>query len=370
MALINVVKCETNNRVLVSKYPSENLRLGSQLVVYTGQKAFFVKGGQILDEFDAGTYTLITENLPLLDKLINLPFGKKSPSQAEVWFVNTLAILDSKWGTPTPIQLEDPKYEIVLPVRAFGQYGIRVNNPRLFMETLVGNMRSFSTEHIDAYFKGKMMSLMANLISDKINKDNISFLNVNSYLIDISKYMQERLNTDFEKYGLSLEDFSVMSINVPENDPSYIKLKETKDLRARVNIAGRDIYQMDRSFDVMDKAAANEGNGGNMMNMGVGLAAGMAVGQHVGNMATSVLNLGEQVPPPIPHQVQYYVAVDNQQKGPYDMQHIVELIRSNQINTDTLVWKQGMANWDKISSLQEFSHFFMTTPPPLNFDKQ
>lgn len=68
-----------------------------------------------------GTYTLKTENLPLLNKLVNLPFGGESPFQAEVWFVNQIALLDCKWGTPSPIPIEDPKYGVIVPIRAFGQ---------------------------------------------------------------------------------------------------------------------------------------------------------------------------------------------------------------------------------------------------------
>ena len=59
------------------------------------------------------------------------------------------------------------------------------------METLVGNMTSFSTEKVSIYFKGKMMTLFTNLISDKMTKDQISILNVNSYLNEISEYMKE-----------------------------------------------------------------------------------------------------------------------------------------------------------------------------------
>ena len=72
MALIDVVKCEVNDKELVYKFPSDDLRVGTQLVVYPGQVAFFVKGGKILDEFHEGTYTLKSENLPLLNKLINI----------------------------------------------------------------------------------------------------------------------------------------------------------------------------------------------------------------------------------------------------------------------------------------------------------
>lgn len=364
MALIDVVKCEMNSRELVYKFPSEDLRIGSQLVVYTGQTAFFVKGGKIMDQFESGTYTIKTENIPLLNKVINLPFGGNSPFQAEVWFINKLAIMDAKWGTSAPIQLEDPKYGVIVPVRAFGQYEIKVSEPRIFLETLIGNMPSFTTDKVNSYFRGKMMSFFANLISDKMTKDGISVLNINSYLIAMSEYVREQLAVEFNKYGLSLESFNIMSINVPEDDPSFIKLKEAKDLAAQVKIAGRDIYQMNRTFDVLDKAAANEGEGGSMIGMGIGLGAGVGVGNQMGAMATQALVVGS-IPPPLPQTSMYYIAINGQQQGPFDTNTVIGFIQNQQINMETLVWKQGMPNWSKISALSEFANFFSPTPPPI-----
>lgn len=167
MAIIDVVKYDSNDEIFAWKFPSENLRLGSQLVVKTSQYAFFVKGGKVLDEFKEGTYTLKTGNIPLLHKIINIPFGGESPFQAEVWFINLISKLDNKWGTPTPIQLEDPKYNIVVPVRAFGQFGMSISDPKKFLQTLVGNMKDFSTEKVVEYFKGKIISSTTSAIGKK-----------------------------------------------------------------------------------------------------------------------------------------------------------------------------------------------------------
>ena len=364
MALIDVVKCEVNDSELVYKFPSEDLRIGTQLVVHTGQTAFFVKGGKVTDEFTSGTYTIKTENIPILNKLINLPFGGDSPFQAEVWFINQLAILDTKWGTPTPVQLEDPKYGIIVPVRAFGQYGLKVSNPRLFLETLVGNMTSFTTEKVNSYFKGKMMSQFTNLLSNKISQDSISILQINSHLVDMSSFMLNAISTEFEKYGLQLESFNVMSVNVPQDDPSFKKLKEAIDKAAQIRIVGRDVYQMDRSFDVLDKAAVNEGSAGGIMNMGMGLGMGMNLGNQMGNMTAQNMNT-HIAPPPIQQTSTYYVAVNGQQQGPFDTQAIMNYIQNGQITADTLVWKPGMSAWAKISSLIEFSNLFATCPPPM-----
>jgi membrane protease subunit (stomatin/prohibitin family) len=362
MALIDVVKYQAQDGEFVWKFPSEDLRIGTQLVVNISQTAFFVKGGKIYDQYESGTHTLKSENIPLLNKLINLPFGGSTPFQAEVWYVNLISKMDVKWGTPTPIQLEDPKYGVIVPLRAFGQYGYKISNPRLFLETLVGNMTTFSADKINDYFKGKVLSSLTSLISSKLIKDSVSVLEINALLDEMSSFAIEKLNVDFNKFGIELVNFNFISINVPEEDPSIIKLKEAKDLAAKVRIVGRDIYQMDRSFDVLDKAAQNEGGAvGNLMGAGIGLGVGLGAGNQMGNVAG---NLNTNTPPPPPTLVEFFVLFNNQQNGPFDINKLKELITNGSISKDTLVWKAGMANWDNAVNQVELKSFFNAVPPP------
>lgn len=364
MALIDVVKWEANNRDFCRKYPSTDLRIGTQLVVYTAQTAFFVKGGTICDEFTAGTYTLKTENLPILNKLINLPFGGNSPFQAEVWFINQITRLDLKWGTPQPIQLEDPKYNIIVPVRAFGQYGIKISNPRIFLETLIGNISSFSADAIDNYFKGKLIANLSSTIVRKIVEDKISILDINAHLVDLSEYCNTEINKTFAKYGISLVEFSIMSINVPQDDPSFIKLKEAKATLARMNIAGRDVYQMERSFDVLEKAAENQGVGSQFMGIGVG----MGIGNVMGGIANQQLNTNpakQATPPPLATETTYYIYVNGQQIGNQTIAQIAQLLSLGQITGETLVWTAGMSNWAPLKSVPELASAIPPPVPPI-----
>ena len=361
MALIDIVKVDSNDNEFVIKYPSEDLRMGTQVVVNTSQTAFFVKGGKIFDQFESGTHTIKTENIPLLNKLINLPFGGNSPFQAEVWFVNLITKLDLKWGTPTPIQLEDPKYGVIVPVRAFGQYGLKISEPRLFIETLVGNMKIFTVDKIDEYFKGKVLSSLTSLISSKLISDNVSVLDINSLLDDLSNHAFNKLNSEFSKFGIELVNFYFISVNIPESDPSIIKLKEAKDIAAKIKILGRDIYQMDRSFDVLDNAAKNEGGvAGNLMGVGVGLGLGAGIGNQIGNVSN---NLNTSIPPQ-PPTISYYAIINNQQEGPFDLNTIIQKLSAGTLTKDSLVWKAGKASWEPLINQKEMTHLF--TPPPFN----
>lgn len=366
MAIIDVVKCDIVDGVFCHKFPSDDLRIGSQLVVYPSQTAFFVKGGVVCDEFTAGTYTIKTENIPVLNNLVNIPFGGDSPFKAEVWFVNQISKLDIPWGTPHPIQLEDPKYKIIVPVRAHGQYGLRISNSRLFLETLIGNMSSFTADKIDQYFKGKMIASLNTMLAQQIINERVSVLDINTQLMTMAETQNVQLNNMFEKYGVSIVDFSIMSINVPENDDSVIQLKKAKDLAARLSITGRDVYQMERSFDVLQTAAGNEGVGGQMLAMGAGLGAGVGVGNAMGDIAMQTMNTNPP-PSPIPQQISYYVYVNGSQMPNLTVQQITSLVQNGMANGDTLVWAAGMTHWVKMSTIPELAHLTGSlVPPPIN----
>jgi hypothetical protein len=122
---------------------------------------------------------------------------------------------------------------------------------------------------------------------------------------------------------------------------------------------------MERSFDVMEAAAQNEGGG--MMNLGAGLGAGLGVGGQMGNMFAQTMNTNPVMPPPLPQMPVYFLYLNNQQQGGFDFQTVVNLISQGQVNADTLVWRQGMPNWAKISTLQEFINSFggQQMPPPI-----
>ena len=363
MALIDVVKCDMVDGEFCQKYPSDNLKIGSQLVVYPAQTAFFVKGGAICDEFISGTYTIKTENIPILNKIINIPFGGNSPFKAEVWFINRISKLDIPWGTPQPIQIEDPKYKIIVPVRAHGQYGVKISNPRSFLETLIGNLSSFSSEKIESYFKGRIISSLNTIIAQQIIEKQVSVLDINTRLINLSSDCNQKLNSLFEKYGMEIVEFSIMSITIPQDDDSVIKLKEAKDLMAKLSITGRDNYQMQRSFDILEKAAGNEGAGGQMTAMGVGLGAGVGLGNTMGNAVGQIMN---PTPPPIPQEKVFYLYVNGVQIPNQNLAQIAKLIKEGSVNSETLVWTPGMTNWTKFSDVPELSNLLLPqTPPPI-----
>jgi len=369
MALIDVITWDGGENQVAWKFPSSNLRLGSQLVVKPGQSAFFVYRGKVCDEITEGTLTLKTGNIPLLTTLISLPFGGDSPFQAEVWFINRLAKLDTKWGTPSPIQVEDPKYGIIIPMRAYGQYGFRVGDAKVFLTTLLGAFPTITDEQIKQYFRGKVMSTVGTQIGTLFN-DKISFLNISAHLEELSEGARMKIAPAMEKYGIVLETFYFESLNVPEDDPSYIKLKQIKEKAAELNVVGRDIYQLDKSMDVLKTAAGNEGMAGLMMQSGMGAGMGMMMGAQLGNQAGQMMGslppAGHATPPPMhtAQPVMFHVAVNGQQLGPFPVQMLQQMIPAATFNAASMVWRQGMAGWQTASTVPELAALFAPVAPP------
>lgn len=311
-------------------------------------------------------------NIPLLTKLVSLPFGGDTPFQAEVWFVNLLTKLNTPWGTARPIQLEDPKYGVVVPVRAFGQFGFRVAEPRKFLEGVVGTAKVFTALQITDYFKGVLLQAVNSNIGKAVVKQNISVLQISAYLDEISGFCKEKIAQDFHQFGLELINFYFQSINVPEEDPSFIKLKQIKEKSAELNVVGRDIYQLDKSMDVLKTAAANEGAGSAIMQSGMGIGMGMLVGTQIGQQAGQMLTqmpvAGSAAPPPIPgaHPLAFFVAVNGQQTGPFPLAVLQQMVAAGSFASTSLVWRQGMAGWQAASAVPELAGLFAaTTPPPI-----
>lgn len=282
MAIVEVVKYNGRPDVFAWKYPSEELGTWTQLIVNESQEAVLVKSGKVLDVFGSGRHTLETANIPILNKIINLPFGGRSPFTAEVWYINKSYNLDIKWGTPTPIQIQDPKYGIFAPVRANGAFGIHVADAKKFLVKLVATMPTFDTTVVTKYFRSLYVTKVKDAISTYLVHKQVSILEINAYIDELSQHMKERIQPVMDDYGIELVSFYVNEISVPEDDTAVIKLKDALSKRAEMNIIGYS-YQQERSFDTLEGAAKNTGStAAPLMGAGMGLGMGFGMGQGVG----------------------------------------------------------------------------------------
>ncbi len=292
MPIVNVVKYNGKPDVFAWKYPSEELGTWTQLIVNESQEAILVKEGKVFDVFGNGRHTLETANIPILNNIIKLPFGGKSPFTAEVWYINKGYNLDIKWGTPSPVQIQDPKYKIFTPVSSNGVFGIRIKNSKDFLIKLVTTLPVFDSTTIKKYFRGLFITKVKDAISTYLVHKHISILEINAYIDELSAHMKERINPIMSDYGIELISFYVNDISVPEDDEAVKKLKDALAKRAEMDIIGYN-YQQERSFDTLEGAAKNSSsNTTPFMGAGIGLGMGLGMAPVVG---TSFGNISKEI---------------------------------------------------------------------------
>ena len=296
MAIIDRIKFDApSDEVFAWKWQapngnSEGIRLGAQLIVNQSQEAVFVKGGQALDVFGPGTHTLSSGNLPLLARVVNMPFGGKTPFAAEVWYVNRHAKRDLGWGTPGPIQIMDPSYGFPVTVRGFGKWGLRIQDSRSFVTQLVGTLRTAESDRIEEYFVGEIVHRFSDALAKCLVEQKVSVFEAATKLNDLSRFTHDAIAKEFARFGIEIVNFNVQRVSIPDEEVAKFQEAFGEKLRANaIGSANMQAYQMMRSFDTMEKAASNEsGAAGGLLagglGLGLGVGAGMPVGQKIGQM--------------------------------------------------------------------------------------
>jgi membrane protease subunit (stomatin/prohibitin family) len=306
MAIIDRIKYDApSDDAVVWKFPTDEIRLGAQLIVNESQEVVFFKGGKALDTFGAGTHTLSSGNLPLLSKLINLPFGGKTPFTAEVWYVNKTVKRDLKWGTKGPIQVIDPLYNYPVSVRAFGRWGMRVSDARSFITQIVGTQTSsaprdkdyIGSERIEEYFVGEILQRLSDFLAKYFVEQNVSVFQASARINEVSTFIGGAIAPEFQRFGIEIINFNVERISIPEEEQK--KFQEILGKRMEIDQISQarvgQAYTTMRTFDTLEKAAENEGGGaGQLLGAGLGLGAGFGAGIPIGQQVGQAMNVNPQ----------------------------------------------------------------------------
>lgn len=252
----------------IPEYGSGEFRLGSQCVVREQQRAVFFRDGKALDVLGPGRHTLSTANIPILTGLIGLPFGGKSPFTAEVYYVNVREFTDMKWGTPQPVLVRDREFGMVR-VRAFGTYSMRVRDPQLFVNLVVGAKSTYTTSDIENFLR----SIVVNEFNDMLGETLTSLLDVQGMTIDLATAAQHALSDDFDRLGLELRTFQITSITPPE------EVQKVIDERTSMGVLGdMRTYMQYQTAQAIGGVGEGGGEGGSTLAEGAGLGAGLGVG--------------------------------------------------------------------------------------------
>lgn len=419
------IRCDESSYLIWKWHPAgaqpgnsrrENaIRWGSSLRVKDGEVAVFVynqKNG-VMQDYIEGPYDEIirTENLPVLASIIGLAYGGGTPFQAEVFFINLAQIIQVKFGVPF-FDIYDPRFaDFGVPVAVRGTVSFSIVDYREFIR--LHRLNNFQLDDFQQQIRDVVSRYVKDVVANAPAAHNIPVIQIETkiaHINDVVEYdLAERLK---ESFGVLVSGVDIGAIEIDKNSEGYRRLMavtknvaatkieaETQDYVERLRIqreegqyavhkqtqtANIGAFQVEKQADVgiagaqaLGQMGANGagdvnlggyGDGFNMAAMMASMAVGGAVGQNIaGAMNNMMGSINQQttpsvVPPPIPT-VAYHVAINGQAAGPFDMTSLTQMAANGQLTGDSLVWKNGMAHWEKAISVDELKGLFSTMPP-------
>lgn len=391
------------------------IRWGSSLRVKDGEVAVFVYSQYdgTVQEYIEGPCDLIlnTENLPILASLVGLAYDGGTPFQAEVYFINLARIIQVKFGVPF-FDIYDPRFaDFGVPVAVRGTVSFSITDYREFIK--LHRLNNFQLEDFQQQIRDTVSRYVKDTVANAPAAHNIPVIQIETktaQINDVVEYdLTERLK---ENFGVLVSGVDIGAIEIDKNSEGYRQLMavtknvaatkieaETQDYVERLRIqreegqyamhkqtqtANIGAFQVEKQADVgiagaqaLGQMGANgagdvnlggDGGGFNMAAMMASMAVGGAVGQNIaGAMNNMMGGINQQttpsvVPPPIPTMA-YHVAINGQAAGPFDMTSLTQMAANGQLTGDSLVWKNGMAHWEKAIAVDELKGLFSTMPP-------
>jgi membrane protease subunit (stomatin/prohibitin family) len=352
--LLDIIEwTDDSSDTMVWRFPrfDNEIKYGAQLVVRQSQAAVFVDRGTIADVFLPGQHSLTTKNLPLLTTLLGWKYGFHSPFKAEVYFVNTRNFTNLKWGTKNPVMLRDQEFGPVR-LRSFGTYVVRIHEPAKFIEEIVGTGGHFTLDDISEQLRNLIVSRFA----DMIGESGVPLLDLAANYSELTSWLTKKIAPEFLEYGIEITKLLIENISLPQ------EVEAALDKKSSMGIIGNlDNFTKFQAANAMEAAAKNPGG---EASAGVGMGIGFAMANQLGKVMGTSAEATPNSPPPLPGDV-YFIGSNGTKSGPFDLQTIVNSVRSGNVTSGTLLWKQGMAGWEKAETFTELKSVFEATPPPL-----
>jgi membrane protease subunit (stomatin/prohibitin family) len=365
---IDIVEWTDDTRdTIVWRFPrhENEIKMNARLVVREGQVAVFVNEGTVADVFKPGTYTLETQNLPVLSTLKGWKYGFDSPFKAEVYFVSTRQFTDLKWGTQNPAMMRDSEFGMVR-VRAFGTYSIKAADPVVLLRELVGTDPQFKTDEVDEFVRQSVVSRVATALATS----GVAALDLAAHQNEIADRLAVIISEDLNLIGLQMPRFIIENVSLPP------EVEAMMDKRTSMGVLG----DLDRFTKFQGATAITEAaqNPGGMAGAGVGIGVGAGLGAQLAqalqpgagapaeaanpanaaNPASSASSTQDSAPasagpPPLPGSTQWYLGVDGKQVGPLAPPEVQAQLASGTATPQTLVWRAGMEAWVRLGDVPE-----------------
>ena len=266
--IAEIIKYEGDNNTFIWKHQCEDFNSLTQLIVHESQEAVFFMNGQALDLFGAGRYTLETQNIPKLGKLLNRATGDQTPFHCEVYFINKTVQMALKWGTDSKVRYIDPESGLPLELGASGEMNLCVSDSRKLLIKLVGTMNGIAwgderdgfTKSLQNSFRPLISAAVKSNLASSIKSLNINILEIDEHLTEIGDILHKKVLPGFEEYGLTIPQFFLTNVVLPEDDPNFKHVRElyTISLQKRMISAEAEVNTAKAQAAAQVAAAARE----------------------------------------------------------------------------------------------------------------
>jgi len=288
--LLNVVEWnETRDDILFWKWTNDEIKKGSKLIIRPGQDAIFMFNGKVEGIFeDEGSFDIESEIIPFLSTLKGFKFGFNSGMRAEVLFINTKEHL-IKWGTKNAINIQAPGLPGGMPIRAFGTLSVKISDYQVLIDKLAGVKKMYTVDEV----KERIISELDQLLMSWIAKEGHDMFNLQADARSIAKGINEDLDMDLLKLGISCTDFNIESFSYPE---AVAKMQEKAAAQSMVGDVNK--YTQMAMADGMEKGTNNSGANmaANMMNMQMGMAMGQQMVNQMNMSNQTAANTNGAIP--------------------------------------------------------------------------
>ena len=189
---------------LVNAYRGE-VTLGDQCIVRENQEAVFFRDGKAYDVLGPGRHTLTTLNIPLIYGAYKVFFDGRTPFTAEVVFVNT-SKFQVKFGTKQMVMLKD-----MVPVGSFGSTYLQVDDPKLFVIEIVGNLSRFTGEEVKTFVESFIIEKFIDTLADYTSFE------VYRQTEETSTKIRAQLRMNLDRFGLEIVDMRIEGVTIPDD---------------------------------------------------------------------------------------------------------------------------------------------------------
>lgn len=244
---------------------NNEIKTGAKVIVRPSQAAVFYKGGQFADIFTEGTYSLSTNNLPILSTLMALPYLFNSPIKADLYFINLKQFVNNEWCTKNPLIIRDKEFKVVR-IKSFGTFAFKINNVEKFIREVLGTQKKFLQDDINDY----LSSFLVESFSTVLGEIDIPIIDLAMQYSKLSNLIQLKANLKAKEIGIEFSNVNIENISLPENVEKLI------DEQSGIGMASQDMeefiqYQSARAI----RDAAKQSGGV------AGLGASVAIGEQI-----------------------------------------------------------------------------------------